>query len=175
MITMAQSAANWRNQHTDMDHTHSLTHLQHSSEVQISNETAFRGLLWPGNTRPMSHARCPSDDALQQNYTESALEIRQSSGFRGCLLQELPVLLRVASLAIVSAPIYPSIKAKPPLLYMIFRTMKEVGKRKNKNFSSSWFCLTQYSHPTRLIAILIFTFFQDLWLKPRKETNMSSH
>ena len=28
MVTMAQSAANWRNTHTHMDRTHSLTHLQ---------------------------------------------------------------------------------------------------------------------------------------------------
>ena len=27
MVTMAQSAANWRNMHTHVDHTHSLTHL----------------------------------------------------------------------------------------------------------------------------------------------------
>ena len=31
MVTMAQSAANWHNTHTHIDHTHSLTHLhQHS-------------------------------------------------------------------------------------------------------------------------------------------------
>ena len=31
MVTMAESAANWRNTHTHMDRTHSLTHLhQHS-------------------------------------------------------------------------------------------------------------------------------------------------
>ena len=31
MVTMAQSAANWHNTHTHMDHTHSLTHFrQHS-------------------------------------------------------------------------------------------------------------------------------------------------
>ena len=31
MATMAQSATNWRNTHTHMDYTHSLTHLhQHS-------------------------------------------------------------------------------------------------------------------------------------------------
>ena len=31
MVTMAQSAANWRNTHTHVNHTHSLTQLhQHS-------------------------------------------------------------------------------------------------------------------------------------------------
>ena len=31
MVTMAQSAANWRNMHTHVDRKHSLTHLhQHS-------------------------------------------------------------------------------------------------------------------------------------------------
>ena len=27
MVIVAQSAANWRNTHTHVDHTHSLTHL----------------------------------------------------------------------------------------------------------------------------------------------------
>ena len=35
MVTMAQSAANWRNTHTHMDRTHSLTHLQHSHNTTI--------------------------------------------------------------------------------------------------------------------------------------------
>ena len=38
MITMPQSAANWHNTHTYVDHTHSLTHLhQHSyNQRQLS-------------------------------------------------------------------------------------------------------------------------------------------
>ena len=31
MVTMAQSTANWRNTHTHMGHTHSLTHLHQYS------------------------------------------------------------------------------------------------------------------------------------------------
>ena len=36
MVTMAQSAANWRNTHTHMDRMHSLTQLhQHSVPAQL--------------------------------------------------------------------------------------------------------------------------------------------
>ena len=50
MVTMAQSAAYWRNTHTHVDHTHSLTHLhQHSHDhfvrSAISAITEF-GFFW---------------------------------------------------------------------------------------------------------------------------------
>ena len=35
MVTMAESAANWRNTHTHVDRTHSLTHLHHHSYNHI--------------------------------------------------------------------------------------------------------------------------------------------
>ena len=41
MVTMAQSAANWRNTHTHMDRTHSFTHLhQHSCNHVVWNASS---------------------------------------------------------------------------------------------------------------------------------------
>ena len=36
MVTMVQSAANWRNTHTDVDRTHSLTHININETIFIS-------------------------------------------------------------------------------------------------------------------------------------------
>ena len=43
MVTMAQSAANWRNMHTDVDHTHSLTHF---TSAQLQPRGAKRQLSY---------------------------------------------------------------------------------------------------------------------------------
>ena len=41
MVNMAQSAVNWRNMHSHVDHTHSLTHLhQHSYKHIVQKATS---------------------------------------------------------------------------------------------------------------------------------------
>ena len=44
MVTMAQSAANWRNTHTHVERTHSLTHLhQHIYNYFVRSATSAIG------------------------------------------------------------------------------------------------------------------------------------
>ena len=80
MVTMAQSAANWRKTHTHVDRMHSVTHLHHHSYnhvVQSASsaitEFGIKFLFWRylsvggGGGKPDYLEKTPDTDSLPTN------------------------------------------------------------------------------------------------------------
>ena len=83
MVIMAQSAANWRNTHTHMDRTHSLTHLhQHSyNQVVRSASLAIIFSVRAGSVRvSVIHPNFDMDYGIFNVRTSSFLCVRIRTG-----------------------------------------------------------------------------------------------
>ena len=97
MVIMAQSAANWRNTHTHMDRTHSLTHLHQSTQFtttwcEAPAHLLFFSACWVCMPNGNSKSHSSSAKRLHKlsfvgGYRRTTIHIRNKT----CLL--LPVTL----------------------------------------------------------------------------------
>ena len=102
MVTMAQSAAHWRNMHTHMDRTHSLTHShQHSyKHVVRSASSAVIIIIMKNFNRHNSHGHRGSkccELGIRNRITHSVLQLGLQCSVHSCTVQGAQVAFTVAS------------------------------------------------------------------------------
>ena len=78
MVTVAQSAVNWRNTHTQVDRTHSLTHLQYINTFTTTLCEATAQLLQNWNQEESSQ---PKENGLAPYYGCSLFPKESSVNF----------------------------------------------------------------------------------------------